>query len=170
MAKEDFSLDTVLAINDQYSETFAAGQQERNKAFLERNFGYFEDRYKGTIQGKEGRSRSMTVLAYEKCVEDLLLVFLHMDGQAETKFRTGKRPIGSVDEMHAFDASGKGKNYGLWDETLFCRIYGSREGAKKYGLPNYVELIDMVGSDPAIVEHWGKAIVYANDIHRNGKG
>ncbi len=76
--------------------------------------------------------------------------------------------IDSEEKLSLLRSRGTGKE--LWTDMTLGSLCQRREAAKtKRGLPGYKELLTMVGEYPALVQRWGRKIVYEKDIGRKRK-
>lgn len=130
-------------------------------SFLERQLEIYKPKKKKSATKSNGSAQD----AFVSFMADTLLLFSYLIGKtaivesdvSETKVTLNKENLGLLRV--------RGSQVYLWDDKELFRLYDRRKTANKhYGYQTYVELIDSVGSDPEVVKHWGKPIVYKEDI------
>lgn len=94
---------------------------------------------------------------------DATLLYMYIMGMREVKTeRIGNATtiIDSIEKLPYLRSRGTMLEW--WPDERLYSLFNRRYRAEDHGLPGYQQLIDIIGSYPAVQERFGRSISYAN--------
>ncbi len=127
-----------------------------------------KETYDAFIERQLAKAPEKIDKAYKSLLTDKLLLFAYLIGEKPVHESRTRPPvkIKRIDQLHFLRI--RGFDTMVWDDAILGQINCRRTyGKSRYGFPTYVEIIDELGEEPAVIKKWKRKITYKDDIRMN---